>query len=136
MSMIIIEGAHLTRDPQRHEGRNGDFLTFGVAENHRRKDADGEWQDDGATFYDITVGGGTNLVDNIEASLSKGDKVDIFGHLKAREWEDQNGNTRTSFSVRANTVSPSLHWATAVPDRNEKRSGGGGRGGPPPEDDF
>ena len=134
--MIIIEGANLTRDPQRHEGRNGDFLTFGVAENHRRKDADGEWQDDGATFYDITVGGGTNLVDNIEASLSKGDKVDIFGHLKAREWEDNDGNTRTSFSVRANTVSPSLHWATAVPDRNEKRTGGGGRGGPPPADDF
>jgi len=33
-------------------------------------------------------------------------------------------------------VSPSLHWATAVPDRNEKRAGGGGGHTPPPEDDF
>ena len=70
--MIIIEGAHLTRDPQRHEGRNGDFLTFGVAENHRRRDGDGNWIEDGTTYYDVTVGGRTNLIDNVEASLSKG----------------------------------------------------------------
>ena len=66
---------------------------------------------------------GTNVAD----SLSKGDRVIISGRLEQRSWETQDGEKRSKIEVVADEVGPSVRWATARPEKTERR--GPGQGG-------
>jgi single-strand DNA-binding protein len=103
INSVTIVG-RLTRDPEMKStsGGNLSICELGVAVNGRRKDAQGEWQDD-ANFFDVTVFG--NQADNCERYLAKGRPVAISGRLDWQSWEDKNGGgKRSKVVIIANTV--------------------------------
>ena len=61
--------------------------------------------------------------ENVAESLSKGMRVIVQGNLKARSYEDRDGNRRTSFEIDVAEVGPSLRFVTAQVARNQQSSG-------------
>ena len=119
---------NVTRDPELRFAQSGMAIAqFGVAWNRRRQD-----QEDEVSFFDLTCFG--QLAENVAESLKKGARVVVYGTLKQRSWETDNGDRRSKVEILADDVAPSLKWATAEVTRNEYRGGGddrseGGRGG-------
>ena len=119
---------NVTRDPELRFAQSGTAIAqFGVAWNRRRQD-----QEDEVSFFDVTCFG--QLSENVAESLKKGARVVVYGTLKQRSWETDNGDRRSKVEILADDVAPSLKWATAEVTRNEYRGGGdhrseGGRGG-------
>jgi single-strand DNA-binding protein len=52
-------------------------------------------------------------------------RVIVLGQLRARSWENPEGERRTVVEVQAEEAGPSLRWAAATPERatNGKPSG-------------
>jgi single-strand DNA-binding protein len=61
-------------------------------------------------------------------SLSKGARVIVTGRLEQRSWETSEGEKRSKVEVVADEVGPSLRWATAKVEKNNRKSPDGGRG--------
>ena len=53
----------------------------------------------------------------------------VTGSVKARDWEDRDGNKRTSIEIDVDDCAPSLRWAQAQIERTSRQSGGQGGGG-------
>lgn len=127
---------NVTRDPELRYLNSGTALaSFGVAWNNRYKDRNGEQVED-TSFFDVTCW--RDLADNVAESISKGDRVIIYGKLEQRSWENQEGEKRSKVEIVADEVAPSLRWATAQVSkiRRDGPSGGGGNaGGPPPRNE-
>ncbi|MDE0803915.1 MAG: single-stranded DNA-binding protein [Acidimicrobiales bacterium] len=127
---------NVTRDPELRYLNSGTALaSFGVAWNNRYKDRNGE-QVEETSFFDVTCW--RDLADNVAESISKGDRVIIYGRLDQRSWETQEGDKRSKVEIQADEVAPSLRWATAQVNkiRRDGPSGGGGNaGGPPPRNE-
>jgi len=51
--------------------------------------------------------------------------VIVTGRLEQRSWETPEGEKRSVVEVVADEIGPSLRWATAQVDRNDRREGGG-----------
>ena len=129
---ITIVG-NLTRDPELRYTPSGQSNTrFGVAVNRRWQDrASGEWQE-ATSFFDVVCW--RELAENVSESLAKGSRVVVTGRLEQRSYEDRDGNRRNVVEIIADDVAPSLRFATAKVERNERRGGGdfspgGGAGG-------
>jgi single-strand DNA-binding protein len=123
---------NVTRDPELRYLNSGTALaSFGVAWNNRYKDRNGEQVED-TSFFDVTCW--RDLADNVAESISKGDRVIIYGKLEQRSWETQEGEKRSKVEIVADEVAPSLRWATAQVNkiRRDGPSGGGGNAGGPP----
>jgi single-strand DNA-binding protein len=70
------------------------------------------------------------MAENVAESIGKGTRVVVTGRLEQRSWETEQGEKRTVVEIAADEVAPSLRWATATVNRNERRGGdGGGPGG-------
>ena len=130
---------NITRDPEMRFTNSGQAVTsFGLAVNRRWQNRQsGEW-DEQVSFFDITAWG--SLGENTAGSLNKGNRVIVTGRLQQRSYETQNGEKRSAVELVADEVGPSLRWATAKVERNERRgadgggdrfSGGGGSSGRP-----
>ncbi len=120
---------NVTRDPELRYLNSGTALaSFGVAWNNRYKDRNGEQVED-TSFFDVTCW--RDLADNVAESISKGDRVIVYGKLEQRSWETQEGDKRSKVEIVADEVAPSLRWATAQVSkiRRDGPSGGGGGGG-------
>jgi single-strand DNA-binding protein len=68
------------------------------------------------------------LGENAASSLSKGSRAIVTGRLEQRSYETQDGEKRSVVEVVADEIGPSLRWATAQVDRNDRREGGGSGG--------
>ncbi len=126
---------NVTRDPELRYLNSGTALaSFGVAWNNRYKDRNGEQVED-TSFFDVTCW--RDLADNVAESISKGDRVIVYGKLEQRSWETQDGEKRSKVEIVADEVAPSLRWATAQVNkiRRDGPSGGGNAGGPPPRNE-
>ncbi len=88
------------------------MANLGVAVNHRRRSEDGDWVDDGATFYPVAVWG--EHAENVAVSLISGARVVVLGHIRSRSFETQAGERRTRFEVLTDEIAPSLRWATVT----------------------
>lgn len=107
---ITIHG-NLTGDPETRFTPSGKAVaTLTVAVNKRARQPDGTWTDDGADFYRVQAW--NKLAENITDSLRKGDRVLVHGRIESRDWEDRDGNKRTSWEITADEVGASLQWAT------------------------
>lgn len=115
---------NITRDPELRFTPGGAAVSsFGLAWN--RKNRDGE---ESVSFFDVTCW--NSLAENVAESLSKGNRVVVYGRLDQRSWENQEGERRSKVEIVADEVAPSLVWATAEITRTEFRGGGdGGDGG-------
>jgi single-strand DNA-binding protein len=125
-SITII--GNLTRDPELRYTPSGQSNTrFGVAVNRRWQDrASGEWQE-ATSFFDVVCW--RELAENVSESLGKGSRVLVTGRLEQRTWETKEGDKRNVVEIIADEVGPSLRFATAKVERNERRGGDGGPGG-------
>ena len=100
--------------------------TFGVAVNRRWQNRQtSEWEE-AVSFFDVTCW--AQMAENVAESVTKGTRVLVTGRLEQRSWETNDGEKRSKVEIVADEVGPSLRWATATINRNE-RSGGGDFGG-------
>lgn len=125
---IIIIG-HLGRDPEmRYTPQGTAVCNFSVATSERRKDKSGEYQDV-TTWFNVSLWG--NRAETTSQYLSKGKLVYIEGRLTQREYQDRDGNTRTSLDVNASDLQFIGPRGDDAPVSREERSS---RPAPPEED--
>jgi single-strand DNA-binding protein len=91
-------------DPETRYTPSGTMnVRFSVAVNHRRTDQSGQQQDI-TNWYRVTAWGKlAETMDNLtqQGALRKGRQVMVIGRLELREWQDQQGQTRTSPDLTA-----------------------------------
>lgn len=97
MNKVFLIG-NLTRDPELSSvgANNTSVCRFSIAVNRR---ASGNQETD---FYNVTVW--RALGENCAKFLKKGSKVAISGDIQIRNYEDKEGNKRTSVDVVADGV--------------------------------
>jgi single-strand DNA-binding protein len=118
---------NITRDPELRFTNTGQAVaTFGLAVNRRWQNRQsGEWEEN-TSFFNVTCW--AQMAENVSSSVHKGSRVVVSGRLEQRSYES-NGEKRSVVEVIADEVAPSLRWATATVERNERREGGDGGGG-------
>jgi single-strand DNA-binding protein len=120
-STVTLVG-NLTREPELRFTQSGQAIaTLGIAVS-RRYQQNGEWQEK-TSFFNVTAWG--QLGENAASSLAKGSRAIVTGRLEQRSYETQDGEKRSVVEVVADEIGPSLRWATAQVDRNDRREGGG-----------
>ncbi|GBG37477.1 single-stranded DNA-binding protein [Mycobacterium montefiorense] len=103
-SLTVV--GHIVNDLQRRKVGNQELIKFRVASNSRRRTGDGSWEPGNSLF--ITVNCWGKLVTGVGAALGKGAPVIAVGHVYTSEYEDRDGNRRSSLEMRATSVGPDL----------------------------
>jgi len=106
-SLTVV--GHIVNDLQRRKVGENEVLKFRMASNSRRRTADGGWEPGNTLF--ITVNCWGRLVTGVAAALGKGAPVIAVGHVYTSEYEDRDGNRRSSLEMRATSVGPDLSRA-------------------------
>jgi single-strand DNA-binding protein len=89
----------LGRDPEmRYTGEGKPVANFSIVTSENYKDRNGEKQEK-ATWWKIVAW--EKLAEIIQQYVKKGQLVFIAGVGQNREWQDKEGNKRTSFEVTA-----------------------------------
>jgi single-strand DNA-binding protein len=124
---VVIVG-NLGKDPElRYTATGTPVVNFPVATNRRWTDADGNANEE-TTWFRVSVFGRQAEICN--QYLEKGRVVLCDGEIRTSQYEDQEGHTRYSWELRANTVKflgGSGDRAAAMPDFAE----GGHEAAPP-----
>jgi single-strand DNA-binding protein len=108
---------NLTKDPElRFTANGGAIASFSIAVN-KRWQKNGEWTEE-TSFFNVSAW--SQLGENVAASLTKGARVIVYGELKQREYEDRDGNKRSTVEIVAQAVGPDLRWAEAQVQRNAR----------------
>ena len=101
LSRVILIG-NLGSDPEMRFTPDGKAVTsFRMATNRRYTTSAGESREE-TDWFRITVWG--RQAEQCNQFLSKGRQVYVEGRLHARNWEGQDGQTRTSLEVTADRV--------------------------------
>jgi len=134
VNKVILIG-HLGRDPETRTTQSGQTVAnFTLATTERFKGEDRtEW-------HRIVVWG--KLAEICAQYLTKGKQVYIEGRIQTREWEDKEGNKKTTTEIVANEMrmlgskgdSPSQGGGWQKPAA--KPSGGYPPSGPPAQDNY
>jgi single-strand DNA-binding protein len=106
---------NIVNDPQRRTVGSQELLKFRVASNSRRRGATGSWEPGNSLFVTVNCWG--RLVSGVGASLGKGSPVIVVGYVHTSEYEDRDGNRRSTLEMRATSVGPDLSRCIA---RTEK----------------
>lgn len=116
MADVTFTG-NLTAAPEMKFSNSGKaFANFTVAENYRKKNQNGEWEDSGTAFWRVTVFG--YQAEAVADTLDKGMKVVVSGRGELREYTTKEGNQGKSLECVANHV--------GVVPRAPKNNNGGG----------
>ena len=106
IAKITLVG-NLGRDPETRYTPNGRMnVQFTMAVSRRFNDPSGQ-QQERTNWYRVTAWGGlAETLDRMAQSgyLTKGKQVYVDGRFEAREYQDQQGQTRTSLDVTANEL--------------------------------
>ena len=110
---VITVVGNLTADPELRFTPNGAAVAnFTVASTPRTFDRQtNEWKDGEALFLRCSVW--REAAENVAESLTKGMRVIVQGRLRARSYDDRDGNRRTSWELDVDEVGPALRFATA-----------------------
>src|ERR1022692_3076940 len=120
MSSSTALTGNLTRDPEIRYTRDGHATTaFGLAVNRRWQDRESREWEESTSFFDVVCW--RELAENAALSLTKGMRVVVTGRLEQRTWETEEGEHRSKVEVVADDLGPSLRFATAEVQRNERR---------------
>lgn len=105
---MFTEVGNLTRDPEIKFGSTGNaFATFSIAVSRKTKDGEEK-----VSFFDCTAFG--TVAENLANSVTKGTRVIVSGRVEQSNWEDKDGNKRTSYKVIADEVGVSLRFAAVL----------------------
>jgi len=129
VNKVILVG-RLGRDPEtRYTGSGQAVANFSVATDESYKDRNGERQKR-TEWHRITAWG--KLAEICQQYLKKGTMVYIEGRIQSREWQDKEGQKRTSFDIVANT----MKMLSSRGDAAAAASAGGTGGGASRGEDF
>jgi single-strand DNA-binding protein len=99
VNKVILVG-RLGRDPEtRYTGSGQAVANFSVATDETYKDRNGERQKR-TEWHKIVVWG--KQAEIAQQYLKKGSLIFIEGRIQSREWQDKEGQKRTSFEIVAN----------------------------------
>ncbi len=117
---------NLTREPEMRFTPSGvGQAILGLAVSRRYQDKNNEWQEESG-FYNVVCW--RDLADNVQ-SLSKGTRVIVTGRLQWRQYQPEGSDKKTTIiEILADEIGPSLRWARAEVQRNERKGPGGGGG--------
>lgn len=119
VNKVILVG-RLGRDPEtRYTGGGQAVANFSVATDESYKDRNGERQKR-TEWHKIVVWG--KQAEIAQQYLKKGSLVFIEGRIQSREWQDKEGQKRTSFEIVANNF-------RMLGGRGDSGGGGAARGG-------
>jgi single-strand DNA-binding protein len=128
---------NVTKDPELRFTASGQAnTTFGVAVSRKWQNRQtNEWEEQ-TSFFNVVLW--REMAENAAESLTKGSRVIVTGRIEQRSYETQDGDKRNVVEIIADEVGPSLRWATAQVNRNERKgpdndgssSAGGGSGAP------
>lgn len=125
---IICVVGNLTANPEYRVTPSGaGVASFTIASTPRFFDKQANEFKDAETLY-VRCSLWREPAENVCESLTKGTRVIAQGQLKARSFEDREGNTRTSWELNVEDIGPSLRYATARVQRAGKASQGFGGG--------
>ena len=79
-----------------------------------------QWEDGEAMFLTCNVW--RQAAENASQSLAKGMRVIVQGRLKARTFQNREGENRTVFEIDVDEVGPSLAFATATVNRVDRNT--------------
>ena len=132
ISKVILIG-NLGRDPETRYTPNGTMnVTFTMAVNRVFRDQSGQQQERTNWFRVTAWGKLAETLDGLTQNgyVTKGKQVYVEGRLEAREYQDPQGQTRTSLDVTANEFQ--LLGSRADTEGSQLGGGGGqfGGGGP------
>ena len=115
---------NLTADPELRFTQNGAaVVNFTVASTPRTYDKQAQqWVDGEALFMRCSAW--REQAEHAAESLAKGMRVVVVGKLKARSYQDREGNNRTAWELEADEIAPSLRYATANVTKANSNSGG------------
>ena len=101
INSVVLVG-RLTRDAMlRYSSSGAGFLSFTVAVNRSKRNADGSWTDE-PSFIDCVYFGQNSQ--SISQYLVKGKQVAVQGELRQSKWETD-GQQRSKLDVVVNTLS-------------------------------
>ena len=110
----------IVADPEiRFSDKGSAWVKMRCVAKDRVRDANGAWSDGDPCFIDVIVNHGA---ENLFESVVKGDSVLVIGALKQREYE-VDGQKRTSYQIRADSVGVSTRWGTAKTPKSLEASG-------------
>ncbi|BBZ32687.1 single-stranded DNA-binding protein [Mycolicibacterium confluentis] len=119
---ITVIGRIVTDPTRRHVG-DQDVVKFRLASNARRRTADGTWEPGNSLYLAVNCWG--KLATGVAGSLAKGDAVICVGSVHTAEYDDKEGNRRSSLEMRATSVGPDLSRYLVELKRVEERPGPG-----------
>ena len=121
VNKVILVG-RLGRDPEtRYTGGGQAVANFTMATDESYKDKNGERQKR-TEWHRITAWG--KLAEICQQYLKKGTMVYIEGRIQSREWQDKEGQKRTSYDIVANTMKMLSSRAESAAAAGASRSGG------------
>ena len=146
LNKVILIG-NLGRDPELRYTQGGQAVAnFTLATTESITKRDGE-REDRTEWHRIVAWG--KLAEICGEYLSKGKQIYLEGRIQTREWEDKEGNKRTTTEINAQTVqfiggrggnTGDSAGDAAGGDPGSASGGGpsfgGGSDGPPPPDDV
>lgn len=124
ISKVILVG-NLGRDPETRYTPNGTMnVQFSLAVTRRFRDGGGQQQERTNWFRVTAWGKLAEIADGLVQNgyLTKGKQVYVEGRLDPREYQDNEGKTRTSLDVNANELQ-------LLGSRGDADGGFGGGGG-------
>jgi single-strand DNA-binding protein len=119
---------NLTGDPElRFTPSGAAVANFTIASTPRTLDRQSnEWKDGETLFISCAVW--RQVAENVAESLTRGSRVVVHGRLKARSYDDRDGNKRTVFECDVEEIGASMRYATLKISKTSRSDGGGGGG--------
>lgn len=110
---VMTVVGNLTGDPELRWTQSGQaVVNFNVAQNPRNYDKQSnQWVDGDPIYLRCTVW--RDYAEHVAETLRKGMQIIVYGKLKCRQYQDKNGNPRTSWELDVDEVGPTLRFATA-----------------------
>lgn len=125
---VITVIGNITQDPDLRFTPNGAAVAnFTVASTPRTFDRQANEFKDGETLF-LRCAAWREMAENVAETLTRGTRVIVQGRLKSRTFDTKEGERRTVMELDVDEVGPSLRFASAKVNRNE-RGGGGNFGG-------
>jgi len=129
VNKVILVG-RLGRDPEtRYTGGGQAVANFSVATDETYKDKNGERQKR-TEWHKIVVWG--KQAEIAQQYLKKGSLIFIEGRIQSREWQDKEGQKRTSFEI----VASNFRMLGGRGDGGGSSGGGGATGGGRATEEF
>ena len=111
---------NITRDPELRFTPSGQAkASLGIAVNRRWQNRQTQEWEEATSFFNVVCW--REMAENASESLQKGARVIVTGRLEQRSYETPEGEKRSVVEVVADEIGPSLRWATAQLQKNDRR---------------